>query len=58
MPVSVKGVLFDHNRVILLKNERGEWELPGGRPEEGESPQSCLAREMTEELNLRVQTRT
>ena len=31
-PVSIKGVAVDaHGRVLLLKNERQEWELPGGR---------------------------
>lgn len=30
--VSVKGVALDaRGRVLLLKNEREEWELPGGR---------------------------
>ena len=30
-PVSVKGVLLEGDRVVLLLNERNEWELPGGR---------------------------
>lgn len=35
-PVSVKGVALDASgRVALLKNERREWELPGGRLEIG-----------------------
>ena len=29
--VSIKGVVFIDDRVVLLKNEREEWELPGGR---------------------------
>jgi len=29
-PVSVKGVILDGDRVVLLRNERDEWELPGG----------------------------
>ena len=35
-PVSVKGVIPDRGRVVLLRNRRGEWELPGGRLEAGE----------------------
>jgi hypothetical protein len=31
--VSVKGVIVRAGRVLLLKNERDEWELPGGRIE-------------------------
>lgn len=54
-PVSVKGVFCaPDGRVVLLMNERGEWELPGGRIEEGESAAGCLAREVEEELCLRV----
>lgn len=54
-PVSVKGVLLSPNReVVLLMNEREEWELPGGRIELGESSTECLAREIREELNIDV----
>lgn len=53
-PVSVKGVILDRGRVVLLRNERAEWELPGGRLEAGETPQECVAREVLEELNLEV----
>ncbi|MEU7723626.1 NUDIX hydrolase [Streptomyces tibetensis] len=63
-PVSVKGVALDaHHRVLLLKNERDEWELPGGRLEVGsrdgavptdDSPESALEREMLEETGWEV----
>ena len=54
-PVSVKGVLFSpQGEVVLLLNEREEWELPGGRIELGESSTECLAREILEELNIQV----
>lgn len=48
-PVSIKGVVVRDGRVLLLKNERDEWELPGGRIEPGETPEQCVAREITEE---------
>ena len=47
-PVSVKGVVLHAERVVLLKNEREEWELPGGKLELGESPEDCVTREIYE----------
>ena len=41
---------------MLLKNERDEWELPGGRIELGESPEECVAREIHEEIGCSVET--
>jgi len=51
-PVSVKGVLFVDDRVVLLRNERDEWELPGGKLELDEEPDVCVVREIEEELSL------
>jgi 8-oxo-dGTP pyrophosphatase MutT (NUDIX family) len=55
-PVSVKGVVVRGERVLLLRNERQEWELPGGRLELGETPPQCVAREITEETGWVVET--
>jgi 8-oxo-dGTP pyrophosphatase MutT (NUDIX family) len=54
-PVSIKGVLLEHGSVVLLENDRSEWELPGGRLEPGETPKGCLAREISEELGCSVE---
>ncbi|MFI6741774.1 NUDIX domain-containing protein [Nonomuraea sp. NPDC050451] len=48
-PVSVKGVIVRDGKVLLLRNERDEWELPGGKLELGEDPPARLAREISEE---------
>ena len=56
--MSVKGVLFLDGRVPLLKNERDEWELPGGRLEFGEDPEACVVREIGEELSVNVRVRS
>ncbi|MEV7959069.1 NUDIX domain-containing protein [Streptomyces sp. NPDC088141] len=66
-PVSVKGVAMDHrSRVVLLYNERNEWELAGGRLEIGppagsnpadRSPEETLERELREETGWEVESR-
>ena len=53
-PVSVKGILIHGGRVLLLLNERGEWDLPGGRPDPGEDHRQALQREVSEEAGLEV----
>ncbi|MFC0844661.1 NUDIX domain-containing protein [Streptomyces noboritoensis] len=65
-PVSIKGVALDaQGRVLLLRNERDEWELPGGRLEVGSpdgsqapdiSPEQALEREIEEETGWKIQT--
>lgn len=55
-PVSIKGVVIRDGLVMLLKNEREEWELPGGRIEIGETPAQCVAREIAEETQWLVTT--
>ena len=57
-PVSIKGVVWLRDRVVLLRNERDEWELPGGKLDPGEDPASCVVREICEELGLSVVVET
>jgi 8-oxo-dGTP pyrophosphatase MutT (NUDIX family) len=53
-PVSVKGVAVQGGQVLLLENERDEWELPGGKLELGEDPADCVVREIGEETGWEV----
>ena len=57
--VGVGGVIIDDRKVVLVKRRfeplAGQWSLPGGRLELGETLESGLAREMLEETGLVVQ---
>jgi 8-oxo-dGTP pyrophosphatase MutT (NUDIX family) len=54
-PVSVKGVAVQNGLVLLLHNERDEWELAGGKLAIGEDPTECVAREFLEETGWEVE---
>ena len=53
-PISIKGVVEVNGRIVLLRNERDEWELPGGKLEGKESPTECVEREVLEELGIQA----
>lgn len=53
-PTSIKGVLLIDGEVLLVKNDRLEWELPGGRGVGGENHAETLVREFAEELSLEI----
>ena len=53
-PVSVKSLIFDDNRYLLLKNERDEWDIPGGKIENNHNVIETLFREVKEELNIKI----
>ena len=57
-PLSVKGVVIHDGCVLLLLDERGEWDLPGGRPDGGEDHRAALRREVREETGLDVEVGT
>lgn len=54
-PLSIKGVVIYDGRVLLLLNERDEWDLPGGRPDAGEDHRAALVREVREETGLAIE---
>jgi len=57
--VGVGGVVIDADRVLLIKRAheplKGQWSLPGGRVELGETLEQAVAREVREETGLDVQ---
>jgi 8-oxo-dGTP diphosphatase len=56
--VAVGAVILDGDRVLLIKRGqeplKGEWSLPGGAVESGETLDAALAREVREETCLDV----
>ena len=53
-PVSIKAIIIDDHKILCLKNERNEWDLPGGKIKINEDIEECLIREVKEEVNLEV----
>lgn len=59
--IRVTAAILERDEKILIaqrkKGDRleGKWEFPGGKIEEGESPENCLQRELEEELGIEVE---
>lgn len=56
---SASAVIFDHRRRLLLqqRSDGGQWGLPGGSVEIGESVSQAVIREVREETGLEVGVR-
>jgi 8-oxo-dGTP diphosphatase len=56
--VAVGAIVVDKGAILLVKRDRdparGEWSLPGGRVEPGESLREALSREVREETGIDV----
>ncbi|MDD5171416.1 MAG: NUDIX hydrolase [Candidatus ainarchaeum sp.] len=50
--LNVYMVLFNKDRILLLKRENGFWEFPGGGVDWGEDPRDAAIRETREETGL------
>ena len=51
------AIIVDSGKVFIAKRKPpgrmpGMWEFPGGKIEEGETPEQCLKRELHEELGI------
>jgi 8-oxo-dGTP diphosphatase len=57
--VAAAALVDVDGRVLIAKRPHGKpleglWEFPGGKLNEGETPEACLIRELQEELNIKV----
>ncbi|MFA5926923.1 MAG: NUDIX domain-containing protein [Patescibacteria group bacterium] len=50
--VTVKALVKKDGRIFMVRDQRGNWELPGGRIDFGEHPEETLKREFQEELGV------
>jgi len=57
--VGVGAIILDANRVVLVRRGRppalGQWSLPGGIVELGETMEEAIVREVEEEVGLKVE---
>ena len=55
----VAAVIFDGDRVFATQRGYGPykdgWEFPGGKVEDGETPEEAVVREIREELDVEVE---
>jgi 8-oxo-dGTP diphosphatase len=54
--VSIKALILDNTgkKFAVILEDNGNWELPGGGLDHGESIEDCLKRELKEEMGLIV----
>ena len=56
------AIIKQGDKYLITQRARNDqlalkWEFPGGKVEEGETPQECLIREIKEELNLDIEVK-
>ena len=54
------AIIESENKILIAQRKAkdnlfgGLWEFPGGKIEDGETPEECMARELKEELEIEV----
>ena len=57
MTTVAAALIQRHGRILICRRRAdqdhpGKWEFPGGKLESGETPETCLRRELAEELRI------
>jgi len=57
MKIVTAAIIRDENDFLIARRAPGQthagfWEFPGGKLEEGETPEQCLSRELEEEFGI------
>lgn len=60
MIIVTAAIIEDGGKILITQRKKGaneelKWEFPGGKLEEGESPEECLIREIKEELGIDIE---
>lgn len=59
MRITTAAIVVQDDRVLLVRRSVGAiagfWEFPGGKVDDGETPEEGLARELEEELGVRAE---
>ena len=53
------AIIIEKEKVLVTQRSESmphalKWEFPGGKVKEGETPESCIGREIKEELGLEI----
>jgi 8-oxo-dGTP diphosphatase len=54
MPAALVAIWCDRHLLLVFDRFRGQWELPGGRIDPGETPLQAAVRELHEESGLHL----
>lgn len=53
--ISTKALIKDGEKILLVQEPDGKWELPGGKPDFAEHMEDTIRRELREELGIEAE---